>query len=161
MARQTQSSLSGLDSVIKIAATIVGALTAIIGTVIAIATYFKPPPAPSEQTVTQSGNGIIAGHDVVINGRVADGKPQPVLSDDAIYQAGIVVGKVFGARRLPNDATRFEFREITNASQFNTSVPFIFGGVKMIFEKEENSATFVAGRNDNPIRFGVTARVLD
>jgi hypothetical protein len=87
--------------------------------------------------------------------------PQPVTPDDTIYQAGIVVGKAFGARRLPNDATRFEFREITNAAQFNPSAPFTYSGVKMIFEKEDNSAWMVIGRADSPIRWGVIARVLE
>jgi hypothetical protein len=37
---------------------------------------------------------------------------------DAIYQAGVVVGKAFGARRSPTDATSFEFVEVTHVTQF-------------------------------------------
>jgi hypothetical protein len=88
-------------------------------------------------------------------------RPPEPTSDTMVYQGGIVVGKAFGARRLPNDATHFQFAEITNCAQFNTGAPFTYGGIRMIFEKEENSAYMVAGRPDSPIRYGVLARVLE
>jgi hypothetical protein len=50
--------------------------------------------------------------------------PQP----DVIYQAGVIVGKVFGGRRAPTDATVFEFQEITHASQFNYNAEFEYQG---------------------------------
>jgi hypothetical protein len=41
-------------------------------------------------------------------------------NSEDIYQAGIVAGKAFGARRLPTNATLFEFEEIFRAQQFST-----------------------------------------
>jgi hypothetical protein len=138
------------------------AIAAIIGTPSAI--FFgvaNLSKSQTESTGVQSGNTITSGRDTVINNSTVLTDQQPsIVSDDSIYQAGIIVGKAFGARRLTNDATRFEFREITNCAQLNTSAPFTYSGVKMLFEKEQNSAMMVVGRNDNPIRFGVTARVL-
>jgi hypothetical protein len=43
---------------------------------------------------------------------------------EEIYQAGISVGKVFGGRRSPTNATIFEFQEITQAGQFNLGAEF-------------------------------------
>jgi len=139
------------------------AIAAIIGTpsaiIFGVANLSKSQTA---STSVQSGNTITSGHDTIINnGTVLTNQQPSIVSDDSIYQAGVIVGKAFGARRLPNDATRFEFREITNCAQLNTSAPFTYGGVKMLFEKEQNSAAIVVGRNDSPIRFGVTARVLE
>jgi len=75
--------------------------------------------APANQT------GVVAG---IINGNVTVNTTipsQPHKAEardmDAIYQAGILVGKVYGARRSPTDATVFEFVEITHASQLNTA----------------------------------------
>jgi hypothetical protein len=40
--------------------------------------------------------------------------PGASVGSDEIIQAGIIVGKAYGGRRLPSDATMFEFKEITN-----------------------------------------------
>lgn len=87
--------------------------------------------------------------------------PQQRSESNEIIQAGVVVGKAFGGRRLPNDATKFEFVEITNCAQFNTAQPFTYNGIRMLFVSEKNSAVIVVGRTDGPIRFGVLAQVLD
>jgi hypothetical protein len=92
--------------------------------------------------------------------------PQPTApaqpaDTGVIQQAGVEVGKVFGARRSPSDATTFEFAEITNCAQFNTGAPFVYNGVRLQFVTERTSAMMVMGRTDNPIRFGVIARVLE
>jgi hypothetical protein len=92
---------------------------------------------------------------------VADTTQQAARDPDGIYQARIMVGKAFGARRLPTDATTFEFVEITNCAQFNTSSPFYFHDIKLRFVSEKNSAFMIVGRPDSPIRFGVLAKVVE
>ncbi len=88
--------------------------------------------------------------------------PQQVPDSGTILQAGAVVGKAFGARRSPNDATRFEFVEITNCDQLNTGSPFTYSGIRMLFVSEKESIMMLVGRQkDSPIRFGVTARVME
>jgi hypothetical protein len=87
--------------------------------------------------------------------------PQQRSESSDIIQAGILVGKAYGGRRLPNDATKFEFVEITNCAQLNTAQPFTYNGIRMRFVSEKNSAIIVVGRTDGPIRFGVLAQVLD
>jgi hypothetical protein len=121
-----------------------------------------PTPIPTPPNVNQYNQGApnfnVPGNSNQFN--FYNKSPEPT-SDTMIYQAGVVVGKAFGARRLPNDATHFQFAEITNCAQFNTGAPFTYGGIRMIFEKEENSAYMVVGRPDSPIRYGVLARVLE
>jgi hypothetical protein len=88
--------------------------------------------------------------------------PPAAVEEDSIYQAGVSVGKAFGARRSPSDATIFEFSEITNCGQFNTGAPFTYKGVKLRFVSERNSALMDISRvKDSPIRYGVLARVSD
>jgi hypothetical protein len=79
-----------------------------------------------------------------------------------IMQAGIAVGKTFGARRLPSDAAMFEFAEIMNCGQFNTRIPFVYNGIQMQFISEKNSVLIEVSRlQDSPIRFGVLAKILN
>lgn len=87
--------------------------------------------------------------------------PVPVPEDDGIYQAGIVVGKAFGARRLPNDATRFEFREITNAHALNPAVPIQYRTLTLKLEKAESADHGLSGRqHDGTIYTNVVAVIL-
>jgi hypothetical protein len=82
----------------------------------------QPSPVPSQNN--QNGQNIIipgSGNNLTVY------PPPPAPSQTgSIYQAGIEVGKVFGARRSPSDATAFEFVEITNANQLNASEEFEF-----------------------------------
>ena len=122
--------------------------------------------ANAQNAGTSSNPSInIPGNNNILNfGNNNTVKPSdaPVQDQASIYQAGIVVGKAFGARRLPNDATTFQFTEITNCPQFNTNAPFTYGGVKLKFVSERDSAMMVMGRQqDSPIRFGVLAKVID
>jgi hypothetical protein len=55
----------------------------------------------------------------------------PPADVDAIIQSGITVGKAFGARRSPNDATMFQFEEITHAGRFNAQIPFQYHDVTL------------------------------
>jgi hypothetical protein len=90
-------------------------------------------PALAEQQVAQTNPPVNQNNQSGPNITAPGGNfnifpaPQQPVNTEAIYQAGIVVGKVFGDRRLPNDATTFEFKEITDCAQFNTSVPFFMG----------------------------------
>jgi len=90
-----------------------------------------------------------------------DTTQQAARDPDGIYQARIMVGKAFGARRLPTDATTFEFVKITNCAQFNTASPFYLHDIKLRFVSEKNSAFMIVGRPDSPIRFGVLAKVVE
>jgi hypothetical protein len=87
----------------------------------------KEAPVKSETTQSnQSGPNISisgSGNRLVINPT-----PQQPRGEEVIYQAGIVVGRVFGGRRSPTDATLFEFQEITQAGQFNTNAEFEYQG---------------------------------
>jgi hypothetical protein len=88
--------------------------------------------------------------------------PNPSTEKGEIIQAGIVVGRTFGARRLPSDATMYEFAEIMNCSQFNTGASFSYNGVRLQFISERTSTMLdIARAQDSPIRYGVLARVLE
>lgn len=54
---------------------------------------------------------------------------QSAAPADVIVQSGAAVGKVFGGRRSPIDATVFEFQEITQAGQFNIDAEFEYQGL--------------------------------
>jgi hypothetical protein len=118
--------LTPLQKAVSIAA-IIGTLATVTIALVNVTNVFKLPSTSTGQTITQSGTGIASGRDTVINGLIFNSQP-PVALDDTIYQAGIVVGKVFGGRRTPNDATLFEFKEITQASQFNINAEFEYQG---------------------------------
>jgi hypothetical protein len=97
--------------------------------------------------------------------RVLIPQPQPVpevpASGDAV-QAGVVVGKAFGGRRSPNDATTFEFLEITHAQQFNPREPFEYQGIKLLFQSAQSRAGMTSSRpQDGMIYGGVIAKVLE
>jgi hypothetical protein len=91
----------------------------------------------ADQQMTQNDKGVTqsnpsgganvnvpgSGNTIVINPSAST-----QVRENAIYQAGVKVGNVFGGRRSPNDATIFEFVEITNANQFNPREPFQFEG---------------------------------
>ena len=123
--------------------------------------FFRNPVSNFTQNNQNGPNFNVPGSNNQFNIYPNPSPPAQTADTGSIYQAGIVVGKVFGGRRLLNDATIFEFKEITNCTQFNTSSPFVYAGVKLQFVSEENSALMVVGRSDNPIRFGVKARVLE
>jgi hypothetical protein len=118
-------------------------------------TTFPPSAQQSNQGPGQLYNA--PGGNIYINPPA----PQPPAESGAIQQAGIVVGKAFGARRSPSDATKFEFVEITNCAQFNTNEPFTYNDIRMRFVSERTSAYMIMGRPDSPIRFGVIARILE
>jgi hypothetical protein len=88
--------------------------------------------APEKQkianTINQSGNnsGQIANSIVNLTVNTATNPHSPAHDIDHIYQAGAIVGKVFGARRSPTDATIYEFVEITQAGQFNLAEQFAY-----------------------------------
>ena len=122
----------------------------------------KSTPAPNSTTTqtNQSGPNL----NIPGTGNTINVFPTPLAAPTAtsdIFQAGVVVGSAHGGRRLPTNATMFEFVEITNCAQFATNRPFTFEGVRLQFVSEQNSAMMVMGRPDSPIRFGVLARVLD
>jgi hypothetical protein len=80
------------------------------------------------QLVSQYSNGPVPKQEAA---NLEQAKPSPpsgpkARDPDSIYQAGVIVGHVFGARRDPNDATRFTFVEITKSGQLNGAVPFQF-----------------------------------
>lgn len=84
-----------------------------------------------------------------------------IVDEDHIYQGGIVVGKVVGGRRSPEDATLFEFEEIDDCRQFNTTQPFTYEGIDLIYIKDQDDALIdIARPADSPIRWGVSARVV-
>jgi len=90
------------------------------------------------------------------------GQPQSQATDGVITQAGVVVGKVFGGRRSPNDATTFEFVEITNANQFNPTQPFQFNGVTLAFQSTKSRVGLNIARPDAGMTYGgVVAKVID
>jgi hypothetical protein len=157
MARQTQS-LDKIDTITKIVVAIIGAVVAIVGAVVGIATYYKSPATPSGQTLTQSGIGNNqAGRDIIINPPVQHSP----ITDDAIYQAGVAVGKVYGGRRTPTDATLFEFQEITNASQFNMSAEFEYQGYTLKTVSVRTHVGFTSLRpQDGAILTGLLAKVV-
>jgi hypothetical protein len=85
----------------------------------------------------------------------------PVASDDNIYQAGVVVGKVFGGRRSPNDATLFEFQEITHANQFNLGAEFEYQGYILKMISYSGRGGFVPTRpEDGTIVIRLEAKVV-
>lgn len=91
-------------------------------------------PAFADQSVAQNNPPVNQNNQSGPNINAPGGKfnfyhgPPPEITSETgtIYQAGVEVGKVFGARRSPNDATTFEFVEITNANQFNPNEEFEF-----------------------------------
>lgn len=122
-----------------------------------------PPVDAPNGTIYNSGNRDVynaPGGTIIVEPKAQSAGPLTQTSEE-IYQAGVIVGKAYGGRRSPRDATTFEFAEITNCTQLNTTKPFIFNGVKLQFISEKDSAMMVVGRNDNPIRFGVLARVIE
>jgi hypothetical protein len=113
---------------------------------------------PSATQNNQSGPNIIApgGKFNFYN------QPQSQATDGVITQAGVVVGKVFGGRRSPNDATVFEFVEITNANQFNPTQPFQFNGVTLLFQSTRSRVGLNIARPDAGMTYGgVVAKVID
>ena len=61
---------------------------------------------------------------------------------------------------MPSDATKFEFVEITNCSQWNPGLPFFYDGIKLLFVSEQGSAMSVVGRQqDGAIRMEVVAQI--
>jgi hypothetical protein len=87
---------------------------------------------------------------------------QPARDSDSIYQAGIIVGHVFGGRRHPNDATRFTFVEITKSGQLNSSAPFQFQNYTMQMERVESRIGMMTSRpQDGVIYSGVVARITE
>jgi hypothetical protein len=78
-------------------------------------------------TVILANAGIL----MLASAAIAELQPQQAKSarePNAIYQAGVLVGNVFGVRRSPNDATTFEFVEITNANKLNSGEEFEYDG---------------------------------
>jgi hypothetical protein len=126
----------------------------------------------SDLTKTEVGSvssanqtGVTAG---VINGNVTINTTLPAQSHkavardkEAIYQAGIIVGKAFGARRSPTDATVFEFVEITHASQFNPAEFFQYQNLSLKVLTIETKIGLMSSRpEDGTILQKVTAKII-
>jgi len=109
-----------------------------------------PQPAPSAQPrkprlplVTPPANPPSAAPAPAPAPTSAD----PSLADSAhIYQGGIIVGDVFGGRRVPNDATHFFFQEISHAQPFNLSQPFEYRGIWLRMEHADSVTQVDGGR---------------
>lgn len=70
----------------------------------------------------------------------------PRSDADHIYQAGSVVGRVYGGRRSPIDSTVFEFVEITHAGSLNYKEPFQYQGTTLKMVSVENKFDALGGR---------------
>jgi hypothetical protein len=147
----------------------IGACAAIwLGYVIAGAGATSPPPTgvkspPAAATPIQQNNQGAGQQFNAPSGTINVYPPSHQVPDSGnVTQAGVIVGKAFGARRSPTDATVFEFTEITNCGSLNTDAPFFYDGVNLQFIKERDSVMMLMGRaQDSPIRFGVVAKVLE
>lgn len=85
----------------------------------------------------------------------------PVQHDDNIRQAGVVVGKAHGGRRMPTDATMFEFVEITRAQGFKLEQPFQFQGVNLRVVRFGTLRQLDVSRvADSPLITSIAARVI-
>jgi hypothetical protein len=123
------------------------------------------PPAIGTPSVEQNNQGApnfnVPGSGNQFNIYPPAAPPAPA-DQGVITQSGIVVGKVFGARRLPTDATTFEFVEITNCNQFNTAEPFYYGGVKLLLQSNQKRVNLDISRpQDGMIRGYVLAKVIE
>jgi hypothetical protein len=88
----------------------------------------------------------------------ADIAQRPV---DAVFQAGAIVGKVYGGRRSPTDATLFEFREIAQAGQFNMNEEFEYDGyVLKAIRINSRTGLNTSRPQDGTILEGVIAKVI-
>lgn len=130
----------------------------------------KKVPLDSAKTDTHSATstnqtGVTAG---TINGNVTINTISPAQphkattnKSDAIYQAGIIVGRAFGARRLPTDATVFEFVEITHASQFNLAESFEYQGLILKVLSVDTKIGLMSSRpEDGTILQKITAKII-
>jgi hypothetical protein len=87
--------------------------------------------------------------------------PNPTRGPDVISQAGAVVGRVFGGRRSPTDATVYEFVEITNANQLNPSAPFAYAGQMLVLQSVRSRVGLDISRSqDGMVYGGVVAKVV-
>jgi hypothetical protein len=90
--------------------------------------------------------------------------PPPQRSKDDrgdVYQAGIVVGKAFGARRSPTDATAYTFVEITHASQLDMGAPIEFNGLILRIKLVNMKSGVTSNRpEEGTIYEGVTAVII-
>jgi hypothetical protein len=111
---------------------------------------------PGQQIIAPSGP-------VYINPAPSTAPSPPVAPDtDHILQGGVIVGKVFGGRPLPSDATTYEFVEITNCNQFNVGEPFFYAGRKLLFISNRKRGVFDTSRpQDGMVRGYVLAKVID
>jgi hypothetical protein len=86
---------------------------------------------------------------------------KPERDPQAIYQAGIAVGKVFGGRRSPANATIYEFVEIKNANQLNAQAPFEYDGVLLVLQSVQRRVRLDISRpQDGMVYGGVIANVV-
>jgi hypothetical protein len=87
---------------------------------------------------------------------------RPAIEPDAIYQAGVIVGRAFGARRSPTDATIYTFIEISHADQMNLWAPFSYDGVNMVMRTTESCDGVASDRpSAGKICYNIVAKVLD
>jgi hypothetical protein len=86
--------------------------------------------------------------------------PKPAPEPDVIYQAGVIVGKVFGGRRSPTDATMYEFIEIKNVNQLNAQAQFEYDGQMLaILSARSRIGLDLSRSQDGMVYGGVIARV--
>jgi hypothetical protein len=90
---------------------VVGGVMTFVGTVIAIYGAWPVLPSPKIAVLGMGFSGALLVAFAVwfwaIPSVFIENSTAAIPPDNGIYQAGVVVGKAFGARRIPNDATRF------------------------------------------------------
>jgi hypothetical protein len=116
------------------------------------------PPTPAIGTVEQHNQ---AGANIGQQNNYYQTTSKPVHDPDAIHQAGATVGKVYGGRRSPTDATLYEFVEIKNANQLNAQAPFEYDGVTLVIQSVRSRIGLDISRaQDGMVYGGVIARVV-
>jgi hypothetical protein len=114
------------------------------------------PTNPPSVSVPGNNNIIIFGNQNTLGPR------SEAQDTNHIYQVGIIVGTVFGARRSPTNATLVEFAEITHANQLDLSKIFIYQGISLHFINAKYRTRLEVTRpQDGTIFYNVTAEIVD
>jgi hypothetical protein len=118
----------------------------------------SPGPAPSIGNIEQHNQ---SGQNIGQQNNFYPQMPNLASKSDVIIQAGAVVGKVFGGRRSPTNATIYEFTEITNTNQFNARTGFEYDGQLLVIQSVMSRIGLDISRpQDGMIYGGVTAKVV-
>lgn len=126
----------------------------------------KPIMSDKPSTPANTGTGPIqqsnqSGTNIGQQNNYYAAAPNPLRGSDVISQAGAAVGKVFGGRRSPADATVYEFVEITNANQLNPSAPFAYEGQLLVLKSVRSRVGLDISRpQDGMVYGGVVANVV-